>query len=204
MYLATKQDIMGEKALATYGIKEYLSFEKEAETRHEFHNGEIFAMAGGTFNHGLIGLNIGMELSLLSRKAGCTAVNGDVKIRIETSNRFLYPEASVICGEVEFSKDDPNAIINPVLIAEVLSESSEAYDRGAKFMYYQQIPSFREYILISQLYPVVNIFYKKDDAIWEMQTIIGLEGEFEIRTLGGIVKMSDLYRNTRDLTDPLA
>ncbi|MDX2247987.1 MAG: Uma2 family endonuclease [Bacteroidia bacterium] len=203
MYLATKQDIMGEKALATYNIKEYLSFEKEAETRHEFHNGEIFAMAGGTPNHSILGGNIVTELNLRGRSKGCTIFNGDARIRIETSNRFLYPEASVVCGEVEFSKDDPNAITNPMLIAEVLSESSEAYDRGAKFMYYQQIPSFREYILISQLYPVVNTFYKKDNAIWEMQTIIGLDGEFEIRTLGGIVKMADLYRNTRGLTDPL-
>ena len=194
---------MGEKALARLGIQDYLTFEAESDIRHEFHNGEIFAMAGGTRNHGKLGSNIVTELTLIERRKGCTTYNGDVKVRIEASNRFLYPEASVVCGEVESSIYDSESIVNPVLIAEVLSDSSEAYDRGEKFRQYRYLSSFREYLLIDQHRPVVTIFYKRDDQVWEMQEVLGLEGNIYLQSLDAEITMEDLYRNTQGLIGPL-
>lgn len=193
---------MGEKALAKLSIKDYLKFEETAEVRHEFHNGEIFAMAGGTRNHGALGTNILTELNLLGRKTGCVTYNGDVKVRIEVSNRFVYPEASVVCGEVKTSVHDSESITNPILIAEVLSDSTEAYDRGEKFRLYQKLPSFKEYLLIDQKRAIVSIFFRKDENIWEMREIIGLDQTIHLQSLEADIQMADLYRNTTDLKGP--
>ncbi|MDX2284767.1 MAG: Uma2 family endonuclease, partial [Bacteroidia bacterium] len=152
---------MGERALIpiqTLSIADYLTLERQAEVRHEYHRGELFAMAGGTRNHGALGANIVTELNLLSRLRGCSTFSGDVRIRIDAENRFLYPEASVVCGPAESSIFDPDSITNPVLIAEVLSESTEAYDRGEKFRLYRQLPALREYLLIDQHRPLVQVF----------------------------------------------
>lgn len=193
---------MGEKALTRLTMSEYLAFEAGADIRHEFHQGEIFAMAGGTKNHGKIGSNIITELTLIERKKGCTTYNGDVKVRIEASDRFVYPEASVVCGTVETSIHDENSLTNPILIAEVLSDTTEAYDRGAKFRLYQQLPSFKEYLLIDQHRPVVTIYYRRDEKIWEMREVIGLDHTIYLQSLEAEITMADLYRNTTDLKGP--
>ena len=191
---------MGEAALQTdLSIQEYLAFEKEATLRHEYHAGEIFAMAGGTRNHGKLGLNIGTELNLIERGRACTTFNGDVKIWIAEERKFLYPEASVVCGPVEVSEHDPEAIANPLLIAEVLSETTEAYDRGKKFRYYRTLPSFREYLLIDQEQPIVSIFYKNDQGTWEMGEVKGLDGVLHLRSLQADIQMADLYRNVEGM-----
>lgn len=199
-----KIEDMGKEVLIRYSLEEYLTIENKAKVRHEYHNGILTAISAGTLSQGKLGCEINTELNLLCRSMPCIPFNGDVRIRIKQANRFVYPEASVVCGKVESSQDDPNSIINPVLIAEVLSDTSEAYDRGAKFRLYQQLPSFKEYILIDQHRPVVSLFYKKDETIWEMREIMGLDKSFYLNSLQGEIKMSDLYQNVEDLKDPLA
>ena len=187
---------MGEPAIQTHlSIAEYLAFEREAEERHEYHDGELFAMAGGTKPHSKLGANIITELTLIERRTGCTTFNGDAKIRIDAVNRFLYPEASMVCGPIESSEHDPEAIINPVLIAEVLSESTEAYDRGEKFRLYRHLPSFREYLLIDQAQPIVSVFFRREENVWEMREISGLAAAIPLQSLGAEIQMADLYRN---------
>ncbi|MEM7656853.1 MAG: Uma2 family endonuclease [Bacteroidota bacterium] len=194
---------MGEKVLQQkLSIAEYVEFERTAEVRHEFHQGEIFAMAGGTRNHGTLGNAINTELNLICRNNPCTPFNGDVKIFLDASRRFLSPEASVVCGKEETSPYDEHAITNPILIAEVLSDTSEAYDRGEKFRLYRGLPSFKEYILIDQHRPVVNLFFKKDENIWEMQEVVGLDHSFSLQSMEGSIHMADLYRNATDLKEP--
>jgi len=191
---------MGEPAVKTrLSVAEYLAFERDAEQRHEYHDGEIFAMAGGTLKHGALGTNVLTWLNFLGIKSGCTTFNGDAKIRIDAVNRFLYPEASMVCGPIESSEHDPEALINPVLIAEVLSESSEAYDRGEKFRLYRHLPSFREYLLIDQAQPIVSVFFRREENVWEMREIIGLEAAIPLQSLGAEIQMADLYRNVPEL-----
>lgn len=191
---------MGEAALASnYSIEEYLQLEAESDIRHEYHNGEIFAMAGGTRNHGKLGGNIITRLTLIEENRPCTSFNGDVKIRIDSSNKFVYPEASVVCGQVKGSQHDPESITNPILIVEVLSDSTEAYDRGEKFRLYRSLPSFQEYILIDQKRPIVSIYRKKDDKIWEMEEVVGLDQVVSLRSLDAEIKMSDLYQKVEGL-----
>ncbi|MEM7370463.1 MAG: Uma2 family endonuclease [Bacteroidota bacterium] len=203
LYLGITEIAMGEKVLAHHlSVEAYLTYEKEADIRHEYHNGEIFAMAGGTRNHGSLGNAINTELNLICRNRSCVPFNGDVKIRIEASNRFLYPEASVVCGTVISSEQDAESIVNPILIAEVLSDSTEAYDRGEKFRIYKNLASFKEYLLIDQKRPIVTIFFRKDEMIWEMRDIIGLDQTIFLQSLESEIKMEDLYRNVTGLIGP--
>jgi Uma2 family endonuclease len=193
---ASKPSLMGERALDhTLTIAEYLAFEAQADLRHEYHLGEIFAMAGGTRNHSILGTNVLTELNLLGRKNGCTTFNGDMRIRIDAENRFLYPEASVVCGPVQASELDPDSITNPVLIVEVLSESTEAYDRGEKFRLYRKLPSLQEYVLISQDRALVEVFTHKADRVWEMRAYAELAETIALNSLNAKIAMIDVYRN---------
>jgi len=194
---------MGEQKLAhRYTIEEYLNMEAVSEERHEYHKGEVFAMAGGTYNHGLIGANASFALNMAARDKNCSVLSGDVRIRQEAADRFLYPDASVVCGEPEFGKTDKHAVTNPVLLVEVLSESSEAYDRGAKFFYYQQIPSLKEYLIIDQFRPVVTQIRRAEGSIWEIENHFGLDSAFKLVSLDATISLADIYRNVRELKEP--
>ncbi|MEO0474226.1 MAG: Uma2 family endonuclease, partial [Bacteroidota bacterium] len=113
----------------------------------------MFAMAGGTLNHSKLGSNIMAQLINRESTNGCSSFNGDAKIRVDSGNRFVYPDALVVCGEIESSQYDPNSITNPILVVEVLSDSTEKYDQGEKFRIYRNLPSFKEYVLIDQKRP---------------------------------------------------
>lgn len=172
--------------------------------KSEFEQGQIRALSGGTLNHGIIGNNINTSLnnSLREREKNCIAINGDVRIWIEQAQSFVYLDAMLICGEIERSEKDPHAVVNPVLIVEVLSKSTESYDRGNKFHKYCSLPSFREYVLIDQTKPVVDVLYRADAAYWKMVTTIGLDKSIYINTLDYYIPLKDIYRNTQDLLNP--
>ena len=180
-------------------IEEYLVQERQATLRHEYHRGQLFSMAGGTRNHGALGNAINTELNLICRQKPCRPFNGDVRIRIDAANCFLYPEASLVCGPIATSPFDPDALTNPLLIAEVLSTSTEAYDRGEKFRLYRQLPAFREYVLIDQYRPLVEVFSRQDENSWEMRVYSGLTAHIHLPQLGASIAMVDLYRHVEDL-----
>ncbi|MFK7922245.1 MAG: Uma2 family endonuclease [Bacteroidia bacterium] len=195
---------MGEQVFShKLSVEEYLKMEQESEVRHEFHDGEVFAMAGGTYNHSVIGANALALIHGACAEKSCITFNGDMKVEIKASNKYLYPEVSVVCGPVDISEQTSHAITNPVLIAEVLSESTEGYDRGAKFRYYQQLASFREYLLIDQASPVVTVYYLNDKDVWEMRSYMGLEANFPLHSLDIEISLKALYLNTQDLQNPL-
>jgi Uma2 family endonuclease len=186
---------MGEAALSLrLSVTDYLELERSADVRHEYHRGELFAMAGGTRNHSMLGVNVVTELNLLTRRCGCTTFNNDLRVHIETEDRFLYPEAAVVCGPEQHSQLDPDSIVNPVLIAEVLSDSTEAYDRGEKFRLYRTLPSLREYVLISQKQPLVEVFFRDESGTWEFRAYEGLETAISLQSMGAEIAMRELYR----------
>lgn len=187
---------MGQKALSGYTYEDYLALEKQSDGKYEFHDGFIVAMAGGSPEHGQIGMNfcraIGNELE--KKGKACITYSSDVKIRIEASHRTYYPDASVVCEKPEKSQHDPLAITNPVLILEVLSESTAAFDRGSKFSHYRTLPSLKEYVLISQTEAMVDTYYRTDDGTWEIRTIIGREEMVQLKSLDCEIRMADIYR----------
>lgn len=189
-------NIMGEETLTNHSYETYLQLEKESGAKHEFHDGFIVAMAGGTGNHSQLGSNVNRFLGNALDKAGknCNVFNSDLKVRIEATNRVYYPDATIVCEPPVYSSTDKNALTNPSLIIEVLSESTEAFDRGEKFFHYRQLPSLQEYVLVSQTEARVETFFRANDNLWEMTTTDGLDAELSLRSLGITVTMQDLYR----------
>jgi Uma2 family endonuclease len=194
---------MKEESVKQYSIEDYLALERVAEHKSEYEAGKVVAMSGGTINHGIIGNNINTELNIaLKGKKSCITINGDVRIWIEKAKSFVYPDAMVICGEIETYENDQNSIINPILVVEVLSKSTESYDRGDKFHKYCSLPSFKEYVLIDQNKPVIDVLYKEDSSYWKMTTAIGLDKSITLNSIGITLKLEDIYQNIGHLDVP--
>jgi Uma2 family endonuclease len=142
---------------------EYLAAEQASEVKHEYLRGEVFAMAGGTLEHSRLAVNLQGELRSALAGRRCHVFNSDARLRIVETDRSTYPDAMVVCGQVQRAGDDHDAVTNPVVIVEVLSDSTEAEDRGDKFAHYRRIPSLREYVLVSQKAPRIEIFRREGD-----------------------------------------
>ncbi len=187
-----------EKEEQHASISAYLELEAKSEIKHEYEDGLILAMSGGTIIHGVLCGNIYAEIrrKLKNNRSDCKVLGSEVRIRIKEKASFVYPDAMVICDKIEVSETDKNAIVNPVLVVEVLSESTESYDRGDKFFKYRQLKSLKEYVLINQYKPMVEIFYKKDDNVWEILRTVSLEKSFTLKSINATIKMDELYQDT--------
>ena len=195
---------MGEKNLERYTITDYLDIDNQSDIKNEYNNGLIRSMSGGTLNHGIIGNNINSEInnSLKTSNKKCTSINGDVRIYIENANSFVYPDGIVVCGKIETHDKDAHSIINPKLIIEVLSKSTESYDRGDKYHKYCSLESFCEYVLIDQYKPVVVTLFRSEKGVWEMISTIGLDKSVYLNSIDTYIKMEDIYRNSIGLNSP--
>ena len=174
--------------------QEYLAWERTVEGRHEFYRGEVFAMSGGTVPHSRIGTNLLAHLSVQLRGGPCEVYNADLRILVAASGLYTYPDASVICGEPEFDDHYRDTVLNPTLLAEVLSDSTEAYDRGKKFEHYRKIPALREVLLIAQDRPSVDRFWRGPDGTWSLTSVSGLDQVIELPAIGVTLTLSELYR----------
>jgi Uma2 family endonuclease len=145
-----------ERLRMTYA--EYLECEKRADRKHEYLHGEAFAMAGGTPEHARLQMRVGAELSRLLAGRRCEPFSSDLRVRIPETDLSTYPDVTVVCGKLQTAPDDPDAVINPTVVIEVLSDSSERYDRGEKFRHYRHIASLREYVLVSQTSRRIEVF----------------------------------------------
>ncbi|PRP94763.1 Uma2 family endonuclease [Enhygromyxa salina] len=185
---------MGEPAThATYA--EYLALEAASEVRLEFVDGCVYAMAGGTPEHARLAMAIGAELRVMLRAKGCAVYSSDLKLRIDATNRSTYADVAVVCSEEQRSDIDPNAVTNPAIIVEVLSPSTEAADRGEKWRHYQRLPSLREYVLISQGEPYVEVFRREGDE-WILRTSVA-GGLLELPSQGVSIAVDTIYADPR-------
>jgi len=178
--------------------EQYLQIERLAETKSEFHDGQMFAMAGGSPNHSLLANRIG---ALLDRQVPpeCRVFNADLRIKVASAGLYTYADCSVVCGDLQFSGDQQDGVINPLLIVEVLSPSTEGYDRGKKFELYRTIQSFREYLIVHQDRRHVEHYSKQEDGSWLLREHSGMEGSVVLARLGGRVSLADLYASALDL-----
>lgn len=149
--------------------EEYLAFERASDEKHEFADGEIFAMAGGTFEHSTVAQGIGGVLRAALQGRRCTVQNSDMKVYIPSTGRYVYPDAVVVCGRPEFRDDNRDVLLNPRVVVEVLSPTSEAYDRGDKFANYRSIPSLKQYVIVSQDKPYIEVYTRQDDGAWGLR-----------------------------------
>jgi Uma2 family endonuclease len=178
-----------------YTIAEYLDLERKADGRHEYHDGEILAMSGGSLEQSLITANIVGELRNALKGKPCRVAESNLRVRIARQGRYVYPDALVFCGAPKFDPEDDqrHTLINPRVIIEVLSPSTEAYDRGDKFTQYRQIEAFEEYILISQDRPNVESWLRQPDGAWSIQNYASLDSSGKVRCLGIEIPMAEIY-----------
>ena len=180
--------------------EQYLSIEREALDKSEFHDGQMFTMSGFSPAHAFLSNTIG---SLLDRQMppGCRTFNSDLRIKVARAGLYTYPDCSVICGEPQFLGDQRDVVLNPALIVEVLSPSTEGYDRGKKFESYRTIPSFREYLIVHQDRRHVEHYSKQDDGNWLLREHAGMDGAVTIAHLDVRIPLAELYASALDIPE---
>jgi Uma2 family endonuclease len=179
-----------------YTLEEYLALERESDARHEFWDGEVFAMSGGTLAHERIMRNVGNLFQAQLGRRGCEVFGSNMQIKVPSAPPYRYGDGSVVCGKAEVERFNGNdLLLNPVLIYEVLSPSTEAYDRGDKFTHYKSIASLKEYLLVAQHRPHITQYAKRDDGEWSYVEINGLESSLHLPSVGLTLKLSDVYQD---------
>src|SRR5258708_8259829 len=178
--------------------EEYLRLEREAETKSEFHDGQMFAMAGGSPNHAHLSSRIA---AILDRQMppGCRTFSSDLRIKVAPAGLYTYADCTVICGELQLYGDQEDVVLNPLLIVEVLSPSTEGYDRGKKFELYRTIESFREYLLVHQDRRHVEHYSKQEDGSWLLREHSGEGGSLVIARLNAQILLADLYASALEM-----
>ena len=195
--LSRYHGLMTEPATVRMSYEEYLVAEAGAATRHEYLRGEVYAMAGGTPDHAALAMKVGAELTLGLGDKPCRVYGSDLRVRVDATDLTTYPDVTVVCGHFQASALDEHAASNPVLIVEVLSDSTEAYDRGEKFAHYRRLPSLREYLLVSQHEPRLEVYRKNERGQWVLSE--AREGEeLTLSCVGVTLATNAVYR------DPLA
>lgn len=178
-----------------YTIEEYLELEEHSQEKHEYYNGKIITMPGGTPNHNEIAVNVmtALRIAVKTAQKKYRVYNSDMKIQIPEENLFVYPDAVVVCENPILYKHYKSVITNPLLIVVVLSNSTEKYDRGTKFGYYQTLPSFQEYVLLSQTKPRASVYHRKGANTWEIDNIT--EGVLNLKSIGCQISLADIYED---------
>ncbi|MEM8505822.1 MAG: Uma2 family endonuclease [Cyanobacteria bacterium P01_D01_bin.1] len=179
--------------IKTYTAEEYLTLEVESEVRHEFRNGEIIEMAGGTPEHNEISRMLVFLLTAALRKQSYSIFVTDQRLWLPEVNRYTYPDVMITPRPPALQPNRKDTVMNPILIAEVLSSSTEAYDRGDKFTYYRTIESFQEYVLIEQSRPQVEHYVKQANNEWLFRSYSGLESQFSLSSVDVKIALADLY-----------
>ena len=194
----------GATALKPYvPYQEYLALEEKSPTKHEWLDGVIFdmeahGMAGGTPNHAGLAAAVTLLLGLQLRGKPCRVFSSDLKVRVLATGLATYPDLTVVCSKLETDPQDANAVTNPTLLVEVLSDSSEAYDRGEKFAHYRRLPSLREYVLVSHLTPRIEVWRRNESSRWELAQEACVGEQAELASVACALPVDEVY------ADPLA
>jgi Uma2 family endonuclease len=173
---------------------EYVAAEHARDVRHEFLKGLVYAMAGGTPEHGALAAAVIREIGGALRGKPCRVYSSDVRVRVTETDLSTYPDASVVCGQLKTDPEDPDAILNPTVLVEVLSPSTEAHDRGAKWAHYRRIASLREYILVAQDERRIELYRRNEQGRWELYEARSGE-RVAVESLGIALEVDMVYEN---------
>ncbi|MDQ3030808.1 MAG: Uma2 family endonuclease [Myxococcota bacterium] len=176
---------------------DYLAFEERSDTKHEYLRGEVLAMSGGTPEHAALASSFTIALGTALRGKPCRIFSSDLRVRVAETDLSTYPDLTVVCGRLDIAPDDRHATTNPIVVVEVLSDSSEAYDRGAKFAHYRHLASLREYVLVAQDAPRVEVYRRNESGRFELFEFAAGE-TVELASIGARVLVDELYANPLD------
>jgi Uma2 family endonuclease len=184
---------------------EYLAFERTSEIKHEYLDGQIYAMTGASQAHNQICFNVGGILyGQLSQKP-CQGYPSDMRVKVQATGLYTYPDLSVVCGDSQLADGEFDTLLNPTLIIEVLSPSTESYDRGKKFQHYRQLESLQDYVLIAQDSPRIERFTRQTDDTWLLTDAVGMDAALDLPSIGCTLTLADVYQKvTFEADDPEA
>lgn len=173
--------------------EEYLVTERKAETKSEYFQGEVFAMAGAKRAHVRITVNLAISIGGALRGKTCEAFNGDMRVKVGATGMYTYPDFTVVCGKPIFEDENVDTLVNPTVVFEVLSPSTEAYDRGAKFAHYERLDSIKEIVLIDQSRVRIERHVRIEEGRWLRETYHSLESAIRLDAIGIALSLAEVY-----------
>ncbi len=176
-----------------YSKEEYLEMEAAAAYKSEYYQGEIFAMSGGTRKHSLLCVNLIRRISEEIDNRDCQCFESNMKLEIAEADAYVYPDVMVVCGDVILAENTTDAITNPILVIEVLSPGTESFDRGLKFEYYKTVPTLKEYVLVSQSKPKIEVFFRGNENLWTYTVVEGLDKTVFLQSLDYGIDLKKIY-----------
>jgi Uma2 family endonuclease len=184
---------MSSQARERYTPEEYLALERQAQCKSEYYAGEIFAMVGASRWHNLIVANVIGELRSQLKGRPCTTYPSDMRVKVSPTGLYTYPDVTVVCGEALFEDNQQDTLLNPTLIVEVLSASTEAYDRGGKFAHYRKLPSLMEYVLITQTKPHIEHYLCQQDNRWLLSEVDSVQDTLHLPAIDCYLALAEVY-----------
>jgi len=173
--------------------EEYLAKERVADYKSEYYKGEIFAFAGASREHNTIVINLIIKLAPRLRKNNCEIYSNDMRVNVNATGLYTYPDVVVVCGSPQFEDDEYDTLLNPTVLIEVLSPSTEDYDRGAKFEHYRTIGSLSDYILVAQHKIHVERYVRQSDRSWLFSEFKSAKDKFQIQSIGCELSVAEIY-----------
>ncbi len=173
--------------------EEYLALERKAGIRSEYLDGDMVAMSGGTREHNLIVGNIVRELGIQLKDRPCEIYPSVMRVKVSATGLYTYPDITMVCGDPQFEDARRDTLLNPVLIVEVLSESTESYDRGAKFAHYRKVPSVIEYVLVSQRQYSIEQYARQSNGPWLRSEVRGTKGKLDLPSIQCSIELAEIY-----------
>lgn len=185
---------MSAHAHARLTVEEYLQLDGSLQTRNEYYAGRMYAMSGGTFDHGVIIGNFSAQIWIALANRPCRVIPNDLRVRVAADGLYTYPDIVVACGDPIFAPAESVTLTNPILLAEVLSPSTEAYDRGFKSVQYRQLPSLKEYVIVSQDEPRVEVMQRIESGQWRLSEYAGLDAVCHLNSIDCDISLASVYQ----------
>jgi Uma2 family endonuclease len=183
-----------------YTAEEYLTLERKASYKSEFHDGLVYAVTGASRKHNLITFNIARELGIQLKNRPCEAYINDMRVKVAEARSYHYPDIAVVCDTPQFEDAQFDTLLNPTVLIEVLSPSTEAYDRGGKFAHYRKIASLREYLLVAHDQPGIERYLRQGD-VWILSEAAGLESTVPLESAGCVLSLREVYDKVADAAE---
>src|SRR6266850_4282161 len=184
---------MSSKVLSYISPEEYLKLERQAEYKSEYLNGEIFAMTGASRKHNLIGTNLVVSFAQQLRGKSCEVYPGEMRVKVRTTGLYTYPDVVIVCGEPKFEDEEIDTLLNPTVLIEILSTSTERYDRIAKTSYYRTIDSLTEHLLVAQHEYRIEQYVRQEDQRWSLFDYRSLDDVAQLQSIGCSLALRDVY-----------
>jgi Uma2 family endonuclease len=190
---------MSDEPHRRVSVTDYLATERRAETKSEYLDGGVFAMSGASRRHNLIALNAAASVHGQLKGHPCETYAGDMRVHIPAAGLYTYPDVTVVCGEPRFDDSELDTLLNPTLLIEVLSPTTEGYDRGKKFAHYRTFDSLQEYVLVAQEEVRVELFARQVDGHWLLSEASRLDASISLASIGCELRLADVYERVSEL-----